>query len=165
MSKTSHMCAIYNPRIPEESLAPNSNIYVCVWKRGQEFRNPALVAEKPKTTQKKQNKKIKLWYLRFLMRLCIWCRKETPGIEECLVNALKITCTQFGTPESPGIRIACINASLYFLYYFHTLSKKLCRDGQERLGRHKFNLCVCREQPGTGIGDLTRRPPPPLNNH
>ena len=121
MSKTSHMCAIYNPRIPEESLAPNSNMYVCVWKKGQEFRNPALVAEKPKTTQKKQNKKIKRWYLRFLMRLCIWCRKETPGIEECLVNAPKITCTQFGTPESPGIRIACI---LVFFFSISTHFRK-----------------------------------------
>ena len=27
---TSHMCVIYNSWIPEESLAPNSNMYVCV---------------------------------------------------------------------------------------------------------------------------------------
>ena len=44
MSITSHMCLIYNSRIPEESVAQNSNMYVCVWKRSQEFRNPALVA-------------------------------------------------------------------------------------------------------------------------
>ena len=63
---------------------------------------------KIKNNPERTKQKIKLWYLRFLMRLCIWCRKETPGIEECLVNAPKITCTQFGTPESPGIRTACI---------------------------------------------------------
>ena len=44
VSITSHMCLIYNSRIPEESVAQNSNMYVCVWKRSQEFRNPALVA-------------------------------------------------------------------------------------------------------------------------
>ena len=44
VSITSHMCLICNSRIPEESVAQISNMYVCVWKRSQEFRNPALVA-------------------------------------------------------------------------------------------------------------------------
>ena len=35
----------------------------------------------------------------------MWCRKKAPGIQECLATAPKITCTQFGTPESSGIRI------------------------------------------------------------
>ena len=102
VSITSHMCLIYNSRIPEQSVAQNSNMYVCVWKRSQEFRNPALVASTHLMC------KIRTCHhvcFNFKMQLCMWCRKKAPGIQECLANAPKITCTQFGTTESSGIRI------------------------------------------------------------
>ena len=101
VSITSHMCLIYNSRIPEESVAQNSNMYVCVWKRSQEFRNPALVASTHLMCKIRTCRHV---CFNFKMQLCMWCRKKAPGIQECLANAPKITCTQFGTPESSGIR-------------------------------------------------------------
>ena len=102
VSITSHMCLIYNSRIPEESVAQNSNMYVCVWKRSQEFRNPALVASTHLMCKIRTCRHV---CFNFKMQLCMWCRKKAPGIQECLATAPKITCTQFGTPESSGIRI------------------------------------------------------------
>ena len=120
----------------------------------QEFRNPA------------RNSGIrmvaiyvaKLWCI-FKMQLCMWCTKKASGIQEYLASAPKITCTQFGTPGSPGIWILCI--FLFFLVFPYTFEKNC----QEALGTHKFNLCVCWGWPGTGIGDLTQEPPSHLNMH
>ena len=42
--------------------------------------------------------------------------------------------------------------SLVFPYTFE-------KTGQEALGTHEFNLCVCWGWPGTGIGDLASSPP------
>ena len=152
MSITSHMCLIYNSRIPEESVARNSNMYVCVWKRSQEFRNPALVASTHLMCKFRTCRHV---CFNFKMQLCMWCRKKAPGIQECLANAPKITCTQFGTPESSGIRTYF--CPLIFSYIFE---KNSTGNGQEILGTHKFNLCVYRDRPGRRIGESTKRPPP-----
>ena len=85
----------------------------------------------------------------------MWCRKKAPGIQECLATAPKITCTQFGTPESSGIRTYF--CPLIFSYIFE---KNSTGNGQEILGTHKFNLCVYRDRPGRRIGESTKRPPP-----
>ena len=83
-------------------VAQNSNMYVCVWKRSQEFRNPALVASTHLMCKIRTCRHV---CFNFKMQLCMWCRKKAPGIQECLATARKITCTQFGIPESSGIRI------------------------------------------------------------
>ena len=96
---------------------------------------------------------VKLWCI-FKMQLCMWCRKKAPGIQECLVNALKITCTQFETPESPGIRIACI------LVFFSSISAGTARNLWGDINSIYVSAGNSQEQePGCQQED-----PPPLVN-
>ena len=147
MSNTTHMCLIYNSRVPEEPLAQNSNMYVCVWKRSQE---PGTRNQERKRKRKKKRKEKSTI---FKMQLCMWCRKKAPGIQECLVNALKITCTQFETPESPGIRIACI------LVFFSSISAGTARNLWGDINSIYVSAGNSQEQePGCQQED----PPPPI---